>query len=234
MGQGPSKKLGSRKIDLSKSVITQAALGLAQRKYAPKYLKLVLKIARENPVESQIASQAGMSICALRNCVALSKKGRSPDIFDLPTPDGGTERFHIQFEDAVETGWGVVEDYARKAATGMLKEVLTYKGRVRYKLDPGLIGLGFTGPAAYLLDNNGDPVPETIRISDFEMTRFLLKGRLPKIYGTRMQVDHDHKVGGVLVVGVTRTSKELETIGPQKYEDIQDVEFENVTEEPQS
>lgn len=226
MGRGPSMRLGGSKLTRTKSVITQAAAGLAQRKYAPQNLKVILKIAKDNPVESQIASQAGMSVTALRYCVALSKSRLEDKTFDLPTDDGRVERFHILFEDACETGWLELENYARKAATGMLREVLTDRGRVQYKYDPELVGLGFTGEAAYLRDKNNDPVPETVPITDFEMTRFLLKARFPQRYGTRMQVEHEHK-GGVLVVSAPMSSKQIEETfgGGQK---LIDVEFEEV------
>ena len=224
MGRRP--RPGSREIDSRKGVIPQAAMSLAQRKYAPSTLRLILKLAVDNPVESQIASQAGMSITALRYCVQLSRKGQPGDIFDLQASDGRIERFHNLFADAVETGWLGLEDYARKAATGMLREVLSDRGRVQYKTDPELVGLGFTGEEAYLRDENNEPIPETIPITDFEMTRFLLKARFPERYGTRMQVEHEHR-GGVLVVGAPMSNEQIEKTfgGSQK---LIDVEFEEV------
>ena len=35
-----------------------------------------------------------------------------------------------------------------------------------YKIDQGLVGLGHQGPDAYLKDENGNPVPETVRKAD--------------------------------------------------------------------
>jgi hypothetical protein len=72
--------------------------GLARRD--PKRLLLILKLAKKNPVESKIASFAGIAIGTLRYWRKLSEQGQPGDGFDLET-DGRTERFHILFEDAV-------------------------------------------------------------------------------------------------------------------------------------
>lgn len=228
----PKRGAGSRELmkaaqSQGGGAIVDAAMGLATRKYGPKYFRLILKIAAKNPVEAQIASGAGMSITSLRYMLKLSRAGRPGDIFDVKMADGRVERLHILFEDAVETGWGEVEHKAFKAATGQEKELLTDRGRVQYKYDRDLLALGMTGEAAYLLDEFGDPVPETIPLLDLEMIRWLLSRRMPEKYGNKQQIDVNHKHNhGVLVVGIPKTSKELEeTYGSMRHDTIEDVPF---------
>lgn len=190
-------------------------------------MRLVLKVAKRTPVEGVIAARVGIATATLRYMLKLSEKGHPGDIFDLEV-DGRIERFHILFQDAIETGLSRAEETLFKAATGQLKEILSDRGRVQYQFDPQLIALGFTGDEALLRDENGDPVPETIPLLDLESTRWLLARRMPEKYGNRMVVDHKH-TGGVLVVGVPKTSQELEeTYGSMRHDQIEDVEFEDV------
>jgi hypothetical protein len=41
------------------------------------------------------------------------------------------------------------------------------------------VGLGYQGPDAYLKNENGNPVPETVRKADTKMIRFLLELERP-------------------------------------------------------
>ena len=198
----PKRTAGSRalaKEALGQSAISQAMLSLAY-KYAPKTLRLCLKIAKKNPVESKIAAYAGIATGTLRYWLKLSERGHPGDPFDLETDHGRIERFHILFRDAVEEGVGEVEHKVFMAATGQEKEILTSQGHVSYKYDRDLLALGMTGEAAYLLDEIGDPVPETIPLLDLESSRWFLSRRKPELYGNRQTVQVDHKHSGVLVV----------------------------------
>ena len=65
-------------------------------------------------------------------------------------------------------------------ATGY-DETLTYKGRVSYKFDRVLWSLGHRGPDAYLKDENGDPVPETVPKCDLKMARWVLEPVSPQV-----------------------------------------------------
>ena len=108
-----------------------------------------------------------------------------------------TERFHILFEDAIQEGFDKVKHMAFKMTTGMAREVLDYQGKVSYnKKDPFLLELGLTGDAANLLDENGDPIPETKPLVDPKMVRWILSRRRPDQYGNRLKESHEHK-GGV-------------------------------------
>ena len=89
-----------------------------------------------------------------------------------------------------------------KRALGYDK-ILTYRGRVIYKNDQGLVGLGYQGPDAYLRDENGNLVPETVRVVDPRAIRYILALELPEKYGKNRKIDVPHK-GGVLVIGETK------------------------------
>ena len=82
-------------------------------------------------------------------------------------------------------------------------KVLTRRGRVVYKMDEGLEGLGFQGPDAYLRDENGNPIIQTIRNPNGKMLRFILERERPERYGKHPKVDIPRN-GGVLVVGGIR------------------------------
>ena len=81
------------------------------------------------------------------------------------------------------------------------EKVLTHRGRVVYKIDQELVALGFQGPDAYLRDENGNPVPETVRKETgrrccfVEVASSRNVGQAPKRNAPRE--------GGVLVIGVT-------------------------------
>jgi hypothetical protein len=114
-------------------------------------------------------------------------------------------------------------------ATGQEKEILTDRGRVQYKYDPELLALGETGEAAYLLDEHGVPVPETVPLLDAESARWWLSRAKPEKWGNRMQVQVDHKHTGVLVVGIPKNSKELEEeYGSMRHNTIEEVEFTEI------
>ena len=76
-----------------------------------------------------------------------------------------------------------------------------------YKIDQGLVGLGYQGPDAYLRDENGNPVPETVRKVDTKAQLSVLKRRRPNTWGKHPKIDAPRE-GGVLVIGdVTKKPK---------------------------
>jgi hypothetical protein len=216
--------VGSRKMARPGSAIKSAQLGLVMRKYAPERLRLVLKLAREFPVETVIAHEAGMSKSALRYALMGSREGHPGDPFDMKLEDGTTERFHILFEDAVEEGFGKLEQAAFELATGKAERVLQYQGKITYKQDRRLVALGYSEEETYILDENGDRIPETIPVRDPEMIRWLLERRKPEIYGKRAKAPKEpQRTGGVLVVGnpMSREEYERRFCGPQPLVDVE-------------
>ena len=58
-------------------------------------------------------------------------------------------------------------------------KVLGSRGRVIYKIDQGLVRQGYQGADAYLKDENGNPVPETVRKEDMKAMQFWLESCVP-------------------------------------------------------
>ena len=203
-------------------------MGLITRKYAPQKLRLVLKLAEQFPDETVIAHEAGMSKSALRYALMGSREGHPGDPFDIKLEDGTTERFHILFEDAIEAGIGKVEQAAFELATGQARRVLEYQGKITYKKDRHLVALGYPEDETYILDENGDRIPETVPIIDPEMIRWLLERRKREVYGKGPKAPKEPgRMGGVLVVGAPLTREEFEKQhgGPQP---LVEVEFEGL------
>jgi hypothetical protein len=67
---------------------------------------------------------------------------------------------------------------------------------VVYKIDQELAGLGLEGPDAYLRDENGKPVPETVHKEDKKAQLYVLKRRRPTTWGKRPKIDAPCEVGG--------------------------------------
>jgi hypothetical protein len=216
---------GSRGDHAHISMMKSVQLTLAT-KYSPDKMKRVLVAATQTPAEAVLCLRAGISRTSLRYWLTLSKEGKSGDPFDIKIGDGRVERFHILFAEAIETGLDVIEHTLYELSTGTFRSVLDHHGIVQYKLDPFLVELGCKGEEAYLLDKNGEPVPYTKPIVDPETGRWFMSRRRPEIYGNKQVVEHEHR-GGVLVLGATMTSEQLDKTfgGPQK---IVDVEFEPI------
>ena len=62
-----------------------------------------------------------------------------------------------------------------------------------YKNDEFLLSLGYKGPDAYLTDENGNPVVETVRNPNRKMLRFLLEWLRPEKWGKDRKIDVPQK-----------------------------------------
>ena len=87
------------------------------------------------------------------------------------------------------------------------EKVLTHRGRVVYKIDQELVGRGFQGPDAYLRDENGKPVPETVHKEDTKAHAACLEEAPSRYVGQTPQRRNAPRVGGVLVIGRDVTKK---------------------------
>lgn len=156
----------------------------------------------------------------------LTKRGalKRPSPFLIEWRDK-KDWFHRHMQVALVDGDEQVLEAAWEQALGY-HEVLTYQGRVKYQLDEFMYSLGFRGPESYLRDAEGKPIPEMLRKQDPEMIRWLAEKRFPQTYGKQQRIDVAHS-GGVLVIGMSKSAKQLdeEFGGPQE---IQDVEFEEI------
>lgn len=190
----------------SRSYDTHRAVSDHKKKNSPERLQRILAACADTPINNSVCTRAGISVTTLKYWLQKSEEGAPGDGFDVPTgleeSEGPTTvRFHTAWDEAVELGTDRVEAAAYRRAIGY-REVLTFQGRVMYQMDPDLVSLGFTGMDAFLKDDFGAPIPETIEKQDPDLQMFILKARRSKIYGDKKQVDLNVR-GGVLVVGVT-------------------------------
>ncbi|MGA9134951.1 MAG: hypothetical protein WB384_23350, partial [Candidatus Sulfotelmatobacter sp.] len=133
---------------------------------------------------------------------------------------GETAKFHEHFISAMDEGGDQLKAFAFRVATGY-DEILTYKGRVSYKFDPVLLSLGHQGPDAYLKDENGNPVPETVPKCDLKTARLFLELYHPN-YGKDRKIDVTHKSGVLVIGGPSKTEKlEKEFGGEQQIQDVE-------------
>jgi hypothetical protein len=160
-------------------------------------MRTVLNSLNKHPVEYDAALAAGIHPKTLAYWIRRSKAG--DDGYDVKW-EGITQRFHEHCESAIDEAHQTLEDeYLRRAIHGYEK-VLTRRGRVVYKIDPELVGRGLQGTDAYLRDENGKPVPETIHKEDTKAQLYILKRRRPTTWGKRPKIDAPRE-GGVLVIG---------------------------------
>ena len=215
----------------STAVVTGVHRGLLGRKYKEKDLKRLINAAKVMPVPYTICRTTGISHHSLKCWLKLSRDGVPGDRFDIHIKDEmgleRVERFHVLFEDAMEEGFGRIEENGVKYATGMAREVLEHHGQLTRKIDPVLKSLGFPEHECYITDKEtGEPVYETKNVTDTEMIRWFLARRKSEQYGQKQVVDHNFR-GGVVVLAAPMTAKQLEHHfgGEQK---IVDVEFEAI------
>ena len=100
-------------------------------------------------------------------------------------------------------------------------------GGVTYKSDKLRLDLGYQGPDAYLRDENGDPVVETIGKMDPKMLLRVLEWKRPDTWGKHPKIDVPHQCG-VLVVG--DTTKKLKLFGGKHRSSEAEVAVEDASE----
>jgi hypothetical protein len=166
-------------------------------------MRIVLNSLREVPIFSHAAIKAGIHPKTLKNWLKDSAAG---DVgYDLEW-EGIEWRFHKHCESAIEEAHDKLKEILFQRAFVGYDKVLTYRGRVMYKIDPRLVGLGYQGPDAYLKDENGNPVPETVRKLDSKAMRFILEWYRPERWGKDPQIDAPRQ-SAVLIIGGDVTKK---------------------------
>ena len=188
------------------------------QKRSPERLRLILDSLAEYPVKIGAAKKAGIHRKTLDYWLKCSAAGHAGYVLDWRQV---TAKFHEHFISAVDEGVENLLGAAYQRALGY-DEPLTYQGRVVYKLDPELLALGCQGRDAYLIDEDGNPVPETVRKQDPKMIRWLLQRLRPEIYGNERKIDVSQR-GGVLVVG---RASDIQKLEKEFGGEIQDVEFD--------
>ena len=221
MGSKRSRS-GGRQLKKQKLPAEISELG---RKRSPERMRIFLDSLAEYPALIYATKKAGIHRRTPEYWLKGSEAGHEG--YDVEWR-GDTMKFHEHYISAMDEGGDQLKAFAFRVATTGYDEILTYKGRVSYKFDPVLLSLGHRGPDAYLKDENGDPVPETVPKCDLKTARLFLELYHPK-YGKdrKMDVrkmDVTHKTG-VLVIGVPSKTEKLEKeFGGEQQ--IQDVEFD--------
>lgn len=174
-----------------------AGISRSTPKLSPKLMRKILNALRECPVLSYAANKAGIHRKTLKYWMDRSAAG--DDDYDIRWR-GLTWRFHEHCESAIwEAEIKLLDMMFERALLGYDK-VLTRRGRVMYKIDQGLVDQGHQGPDAYLKDENGNPIPETVRKVDMKAMRFILEWYRPNTWGKYPKID-GLREGGVLVIG---------------------------------
>ncbi|HTV29202.1 MAG TPA: hypothetical protein VMF32_15570, partial [Xanthobacteraceae bacterium] len=157
---------------------------------SPERMRIVLESLRECPILWVAASKAGIHRRTLEYWIKRSRAGDAG--YDVEW-QGEIWRFHEHCESAIEEA----DDRLRAVVLDIAM------GGVVYKIDQSLVDLGFQGAAAYLRDESGNPVVETIRKPNGKMLRVILERERPEIYGKHPKVEIPRN-SGVLVVGGIR------------------------------
>lgn len=207
-----------------------AQLSTVGRKNSPERMALLLDKFLEFPNVTKASLFAGITYPTLRYWLVRSAEGHPGDGYDLTYGDE-TKRFHEHFADVKEAAVQMVEDaYIDRAIRGYY-EVLSDKGRVIYQQDPTLLALGCTGPDAWLLDDNGLPIPERIHLQDPDVQLQVLKAYRRKTWGQQDKLDVNVR-GGVMVVGLrAQSSAQVDEREQRLLAAPTDVEFREVEDE---
>lgn len=207
--------------------------GTRGKKNSPARMTLLLDKLTEWPNVTKAALISGISYSTIKYWLKKSATGQPGDGFDLEYAEE-RKRFHEHYADALEGGIQRVEDaYVERAMIGYY-ETLHHQGMVKYQYDEELIALGETGPAAYLKDENGKPIPERIHHQDPEVMLAVLKAWRRDKYGQHDQLDIMHKGGVMVVTAPARTSAELEAREKREIGAPVDVEFVEVDPEDEA
>jgi hypothetical protein len=180
-----------------------AGIARSTPKLCPELMLLVLDALAERPFLYHAAHAAGIHPKTLAYWIRRSEAG--DDGYDIEW-QGLTWRFYEHCKSAIWAAEIKLLDSMFERALFGYDKVLTHRGRVVYKIDQGLVGLGCEGPDAYLRDENGNPIPETVRKVDKKAMRFWLAWHRPEKWGRHRKVNAPRE-GGVLVIGGDVTKK---------------------------
>jgi hypothetical protein len=181
-----------------------AGISKSTPKLSPKLMRLVLNALRECPILSHAADTAGIHRKALKYWKDRSDAG--DDGYDIKW-QGVEWKFHEHCKSAIEEAYDKLMEIMFQRAFVGYDKVLTYRNRVMYKIDQGLVGLGYQGPDAYLKDENGNPIPETVRKVDMKAIRFILEWHRPDTCGKHRKIDAPRESGVLVIGGVTKKQK---------------------------
>ncbi len=189
-----------------------AGIARSTPKLCPELMLLVLDALAECPFYYYAANKAGIHRKTLAYWIRRSEAG--DDGYDIEWQDI-TGRFHELCKLAIDEAVQKLLDRMLERAFVGYDKVLSYRGRVVYKIDQGLVDHGYQGPDAYLRDENGNPIPETVRKVDMKAMRFWLEWHRPEKWGKHPKIKAPRE-GGVLVIGDVTKKPEYNTAASVK------------------
>lgn len=173
----------------------QAIVVTKNQKRSPEMLARFIGALAETANVSEAARR-----CGITPWLAYYWKARSEDGFDGYTIDMGGEddegnplvaEFHEAWGSALSVAVDVLENEARRRAVDGVEDVIVQKGIQAFVRDPA------TGEL--VLDENGKPIPLTIRKYSDGLLTLLLKANRPEKYRENIKADVT-VTGGVLAI----------------------------------
>jgi hypothetical protein len=156
--------------------------GLSRRgaKRSTERLRAILDSLAEKPCQIAACRKVGIhpnTLSYWRNRSAGGAAGYDLEWRWLVLP------FHEHYQAAMEEGHEMPLVTLFQRALYGYDKILKFRGHVMYKIDPVLEARGLRGADAYLRDQAGHPIPETVRRIDKKAIKFLLQKYLPEKYG---------------------------------------------------
>ena len=218
-----------------REVLKRSRVRLLDKKSNPRNLRKFLSEFQRTGVIRWACKYAGFSSTALGYYIEKSKAGDPELVIEW---DGVEGPLHELFKIAETNVVKHIEGCAVHRATGY-REVLTHQGHITYEIDWDKVNLeGATpgSPESFRLDERGRPIPASVEKQSEDLQMFILRARLPEVYGSKAQVDVTHR-GGVLVVGARARDEKEQEAAERAFLTRQapiDVEFREVSSDDDS
>jgi hypothetical protein len=195
-----------------------AGISKSTPKLSPKIMRIILNSLRECPILYHAAMQAGIHRKTLEYWIRIAAR-----LATMVTTSSGKALRGDFTNTANQRSGRHISNSRTTCSKGHFlgyDKVLTRRGRVMYKIDQGLVGLGFQGPDAYLRDENGNPVPETVRKVDTKAQLSVLKRHRPNTWGKHPKIDAPRE-GGVLVIGDVTKKPKYNTASKRRGQEVE-------------
>jgi hypothetical protein len=198
----------------------QPRLSRRGAKRSPERLRVIIDSLAKKPCQIAACRKVGIhpnTLSYWRNRSAAGAAGYDLKWLDLVLP------FHEQYQAAMDAGRAMREVIVWQRALYGYDKILKFRGHVTYKIDPFLEELGFEGPDAYLRDQAGKPIPQTVHKFDKKATKFILQKYLPEKYGDHRKNDAPPQGQSLLVVHprLDITNSEQESSDRRPEEDVE-------------
>jgi hypothetical protein len=180
----------SRQPEVQKPSADSAKAG---RKRSPERMRLVVDALTEFPILDSAAAKARIHTKALAYWLKSSEAGHCG--YDVEWR-GETWRFHEHCKSAIDEAHDKLHSRLWQMAMG-----------IKFKIDPALVKLGYSGVDAYATDENGYLIEEGIREPNPKMMLLYLQWMRPERWAKPRKRD-PFRTGGVFVSGQRTKQRE--------------------------